>query len=78
MPYIAVKAWPKTDEQKKALAENLMKTVAETLGIPEMHVSVGIEEVESTQWEAFMQKEMENPNNKMYVIKGEKTPIMRD
>ena len=73
MPYIAVKMWPKTKEQKKALAENLVRTVADTLGCPKQFVTLSIEEFEPETWDAAVGPEMSAKRDQMYVIQGEKT-----
>lgn len=73
MPYIAVKMWPKDDAQKKALAENLAKAVVDTLGCPPQAVTLSIEEIEQEKWVETVGPELEAKQDKMYIVKGEKT-----
>ena len=73
MPYIAIKMWPKDDEMKKALAENISKAVQDTLGCPSMAVTVSIEEIEQAKWVETVGPELEAKKDKMYIVKGEKT-----
>lgn len=73
MPYIAVKMWPRSKEDKQALAENITRTVAETLGYPQEYVTVSIEEIAPAEWETTAVPEMEAKHEHMYIVKGEKT-----
>lgn len=51
MPHVIVKLWPgKTEQQKKALADEVTKALIATLNCREESVSVGIEEVASQDW----------------------------
>jgi 4-oxalocrotonate tautomerase len=51
MPHVIVKLWPgKSEQQKKKLAHEITKAVMTTLNYGEDSVSVGFEEVESTDW----------------------------
>jgi 4-oxalocrotonate tautomerase len=51
MPHVIVKLYPgRTEEQKKHLAEEIVRAVVEIAGCAERSVSVGIEEVEPDQW----------------------------
>lgn len=72
MPYIAVKMWPKDDEMKKALAENISKAVQDTLGCPPMAVTVSIEEIEQAKWQETVGPELEAKKDKLYIVHGEK------
>ena len=51
MPHIIVKLWPgKTQQQKQRLADAIAKDVTEILQCGEESVSVGIEEIDSSDW----------------------------
>jgi 4-oxalocrotonate tautomerase len=51
MPHVVVKLWPgKSEQQKKELAGALTQAVMRTLQLGEETVSVGIEEVPSSDW----------------------------
>lgn len=51
MPHVIVKLWPgKTEKQKTELAEAITRDVMRVLDYGEESVSVGFEEVTSTDW----------------------------
>jgi len=51
MPHVIVKMWPgKSEQQKQRLADAMTRDVMDILGYGEEAVSVGIEEVASSDW----------------------------
>jgi len=51
MPHAIVKMWPgKSEKQKRKLAADITKAVTSALNYGENSVSVGIEEVEASNW----------------------------
>lgn len=51
MPHIIVKLWPgRNEEDKKALAERMAKSMTEVMGIPDKNISVSFEEVDKEKW----------------------------
>jgi 4-oxalocrotonate tautomerase len=51
MPHVIVKLYPgRPEEQKKRLAEAIVKTLVATVQCKEESVSVAIEEIEPTDW----------------------------
>lgn len=53
MPHVIVKLWPgKTEAQKQALADAIVRGVTRTLGYGEEAVSVALEEVAAHDWDA--------------------------
>ncbi len=53
MPHIIVKLWPgRSEEQKKALAEKMVKTMAEVMIIEDKHISLAFEEFPKERWQA--------------------------
>ena len=53
MPHVIVKLWPgKSQAQKQALSDAIVRDVANILGYGDDSVSVGFEEVSSAQWSA--------------------------
>ena len=51
MPHVIVKLWPgRTEEQKKRLADEIVKDVVAIADCEEKSVSVAFEEVASTDW----------------------------
>ncbi|OKO71485.1 tautomerase family protein [Bradyrhizobium sp. AS23.2] len=57
MPHVIVKLYSgRSDEQKKLLANEITKTIMATLGSKEDAISVGIEDVEPTEWSERVHK----------------------
>lgn len=53
MPHVIVKLWPgKSDAQKRALSEAIVRDVTHILGYSNEAVSVGFEEVQPDAWTA--------------------------
>lgn len=53
MPHVIVKLWPgKSDAQKHDLSDAIVRDVARILNYGDDSVSVGFEEVSSTDWSA--------------------------
>ena len=51
MPHVVVKLWPgRTEEQKKRLADEIVKDVTTIAGCEERSVSVAFEEVAPDEW----------------------------
>lgn len=72
MPYIAIKMWPKDEDTRRALAENISKAVQESIGCPPQAVTVSIEEIEKEKWVETVGPELEANKDKMYIAGGEK------
>ena len=63
MPHIIVKCYPgRTDETKKALAEQFSKDICEIFKVAEEHVSVAIQEIPRDEWYETVQKPEIEPN----------------
>jgi 4-oxalocrotonate tautomerase len=63
MPHVIVKMWPgPAEEQKRRLAERIVKDVMETLKTGEESISVAIEEVKSQDWAERVYKPEVAPN----------------
>lgn len=55
MPHVIVKLWPgKTDAQKQKLSDEIVRSVTSTLGYGDESVSVGFEEISSTDWRSLV------------------------
>lgn len=68
MPHISVKMMKgRTEEQKKALALALEKTLSETLGCSTTWVTVSIEDYNGEQWQEVFKKEV--TENKEHIYK---------
>lgn len=50
MPHIIVKAWPKTEDQKKRLAEAITRSVMEIFDYEADPVSVAIQDISPERW----------------------------
>jgi len=51
VPHVIVKLWPgKTQAQKQALSDAIVRDVTSTLGYGDESVSVGFEEVPAREW----------------------------
>jgi 4-oxalocrotonate tautomerase len=74
MPHVVVKLWPgKTEEQKNRLAEAITQNVMSILNYSDESVSVGIEEVQPTDWmEKVYRREIEAAWETIYKKPGYK------
>ena len=74
MPYIAIKAWPNDDPEKKAkLVEALNKSLLDVWGCPPHAVTISFEEVAKEDWEEKVVKaEIEPKADKIWIRQGEK------
>lgn len=73
MPYVAIKLWPKGEEAKARLADNVSKTVQETLGCPPEAITLSIEEISRDDWdEKVVKPEIEPYQDAMMILSGQK------
>jgi 4-oxalocrotonate tautomerase len=72
MPHIVVKLYAgKTEEQKRKLADALAKAMMASLGSTEPSISVGIEEVQASDWaEAVYRPEIIGKSDTLYKKPG--------
>lgn len=69
MPHIVIKMYPgRPEEKKKLLAEKILKTAAEVLGVDESAFSISIEEIPQEKWIDLFKNEIINSN--LYVKPG--------
>lgn len=74
MPHISVKMLEgRNDELKQKLAENLRKTVIETLGCKETNVSVSIEDYTKIEWQGIFKDEITKKPERL-IIKPQYDP----
>lgn len=67
MPHISVKMIQgRSEEQKKALAKALEKTLADTLGCDTKWVTVSIEDYDGKQWQDVFRKEVTENEKNLY------------
>ena len=73
MPYIAVKAYPKDEETKKKVIEEINQVFLKYWGCPPQAISISLEEVDPSEWEEKVRKPDILPKlDKMMVLDGEK------
>lgn len=73
MPYIRIKAYPKDEETKQKVAEEIKDVFLRNWGCPPEALCISIEEVSPEDWE----KEVRNPEiipneDKMFIMDGQK------
>ena len=73
MPYIAIKAYPKDEETKKKLVDQINDIVLKTWGCPQEAISISIEEVKPADWDrSVMDTEVRHKADKMMILEGKK------
>ena len=73
MPYIAVKSYPKDEETKKKVAEEINQIFLKYWKCPPQAISISLEEVDPSEWEEKVRKPDILPKlDKMMVLDGEK------
>ncbi len=71
MPHVLVKTWKgKTDQQKKELTEKITKAVEECFDAGEYWISVGIEDIEPSDWKEVYKNEIEPMGDKLFKKPG--------
>lgn len=73
MPYIAVKAFPKDEETKKKVVDQINEIFLKTWGCPQEAITISMEEVTPDQWNEKVKEPEITPNqDKMMILDGEK------
>lgn len=73
MPYIAIKAYPKDEETKQKVAEEINNIFMKYWGCPQEALSLSIEEVDPDDWdEKVRDVEIIPGKDKMLILDGEK------
>ena len=73
MPYIAIKAYPKDEETKKKLVDQINEVLLKTWGCPQEAISISIEEVKPADWNSkVMATEVLPKKDKMMILEGKK------
>ena len=73
MPYIAVKAYPKDEETKRKVAEEINQVFLKYWGCPQQAISISMEEVEPAEWETKVRTPEILPKlENMLILDGEK------
>ena len=72
MPYIEIKCYPKDEETKKKVVEEINETFLKYWGCPKEAISISLEEVEPINWENVVKNDIEPNKEKMMILSGEK------
>ena len=73
MPYIAVKGYPKDEETKKKVVEEINEVFLKYWGCPGEAISISMEEFKPEEWEdAVIKTEVLPKEDKMMILNGEK------
>ncbi len=73
MPYISIKAYPRDEETKKKLVEQINEVLLKTWGCPQKAVTISLEEVEAADWNSKVREQEILPNDdKMMILDGQK------
>ena len=73
MPYIAIKAYPKDEETKKKVVDEINEVFVKYWGCPREAISISLEEFAPEVWEEkVVRPEIEKKADKMMIISGEK------
>ena len=73
MPYIEIKAYPKDEEIKKDVAEDILEVFAKKWGCKKEAITISFKEVDPTNWNNDVEENIINKNlDSMYVLHGNK------
>lgn len=73
MPYIAIKSFPKDEATKKKLVDQINQTFLDIWGCPQEAISISLEEVGPSDWDAKVRKpEIETRKDQMMILDGKK------
>ena len=72
MPYIKIKCYPKDEETKNKVVEEINETFLKYWGCPSEAISISLEEVDPSNWENVVKNEIEPDKDKMMILSGEK------
>lgn len=73
MPYISIKAYPKDEEIKKKVVDEINEVFLKYWGCPQEAISISMEEFVPEIWEEKVVNSEIKPNaDKMMILSGEK------
>ncbi len=73
MPYIAIKGYPKDEETKKKVVDEINEIFIKHWGCPPEAISISVEEFAPEIWEEKVVKpEINTKTDKMMILSGEK------
>lgn len=71
MPHISVKMLKgRTQEQKKNLADALVKAMQDSLGVSKTHISVSIQDYTAQEWQDQFKQEITDNMDNIYIKPG--------
>lgn len=73
MPYIAIKGYPKDEETKKKVVDQINDIFVREWGCSPEAISISVEEVDPSVWEETVVKgEIEKKKDNMFILSGNK------
>ncbi len=73
MPYIAIRAYPKDEETKKKVVEEINEVFLKYWGCPQRALTISLEEIAPEDWAEKVVKTHIEPNmDKVMILGGEK------
>jgi len=72
VPYIAIKAYPKDEETKKKVVNEINEVFLKYWGCPAEAITVSLEEVMPENWHQVVENEIKPNADKMMILSGDK------
>ena len=73
MPYIAIRSFPKDEETKKKVVDEINEIFLKTWGCPPEALTISMEEVQPEDWQGKVREALIEPNrDKMMILDGKK------
>ncbi len=72
MPYVEIKCYPKDEETKKKVANEINEIFLKYWGCPKEAISISLEEIAPENWENVVKNDIEPNKDKMMILSGEK------
>ena len=72
MPYIAIKAYPKDEETKKKVVDEINEIFIKSWGCPAEAITISLEEVHPDHWKEIEEKEISPKEDAMMIKDGKK------
>ena len=73
MPYIAIKAYPKDEETKKKVVDEINEVMLKYWGCPQKAITISVEEILPDDWQEKVVKPIIGPlGDKVFIRSGEK------
>ena len=72
MPYIAIKAYPKDEEIKKKVVDEINGVFLKYWGCSKEAISISVEEIAPEKWQNVVDNEIAPNVEKMMILSGDK------